>query len=213
MIIAVISCWKYQDAWFPFVELFRKFWPDAPSFPLFISDQDGCPRKWTEVLGDFARTVQQPILLFQEDFFLNAPVDSKAVQFALEEFESRKAGCMRLYPCPGGEGESINAFIATVPQGTPYRISCQAAIWRPSYLAGILEACHEGSPADFEINGSRFSNYFRQEVLAWKRDAEPWPLSYICSAISRGQWNPDAKKLCDSLNIDADWSRRPMQAV
>jgi hypothetical protein len=148
----------------------------------------------------------EPILMFQEDFFLTETIRTWIIQRALLEFRRLNAGCVRLYPMPGADGEYGNSEFGCIPAGTPYRISCQAAIWDPQYLANICEV--GGMAMHFEINGSNFSNTLPQPVLGWKRDVKPWPLEYICSAISAGRWDPNAKKLCDSLGIEADFSMR-----
>lgn len=208
MRIAVVTCWKYRDCWEPFAALFDHFWPNPNATLEFITDSPGSSKSsWCDVLNDYITKVQEPILLMQEDFFLSAPVRTELVHRAIEQYEAQKAGCVRLYPCPGGIQDYGDPHYAIVPRGTQYRISCQAALWRPSYLKQILSACGS-TPFDFEIRGTELAEMLDEPVLAFKRELQPWPMEYLCSAISRGKWNPDAKVLCDRLGISADWSQR-----
>jgi len=67
------------------------------------------------------------------------------------------------------------------------------------------------SPTSFEIDGSRvlLANW---NFYAAHRQL-PFRFPYLVSAISRGQWNPDAIKLCEANNIPIDASRRPIEGV
>lgn len=219
MRVAVISCWKYRDAWQPFFALFRKFWPDCPYSLVLVSDYIGTsridcatythPGSWCEVLAAFCGSSDERFLLFQEDMFLNSPVSNHLINRGFSQMNERNSGMVRLYPCPGGDEDCGDEHFGIVPRGTPYRISCQASIWRPNYLYDI--ASRFNTPSEFEINGSRFADTLPDPVLAFRRDVQPWPLSYLCSAISRGLWNPAAKRLCDEHGIENDWTMRGFQ--
>ena len=150
MRIVVVSCWKYRDAWKPFFTLLDKFWQNHPDVTL-LSD---CPPYLASV-GPFDSVAQfdyypelssygpriarfaqvfndEPIVLLQEDFFLNAPVKAELVREAEELLYFYGAGTVRLYPCPGSNVECGNAHFGFVERGSPYRISLQASIWQPS---------------------------------------------------------------------------------
>lgn len=224
MKVVMVSCWAYRDAWGAYMALFRRFWKDCPYTLIIATDECGTDydfryvvpdseiqaygkgKSWCEIVSQVAANVDDNLLLMQEDFFLNQTVKQDLVVEALAHLVYRKAGMVRLYPCPGAEGDSINAHYGIVPRGTQYRTSCQASIWNPLYLYAIANGLE--SPADFEIEGTKRSESLPNEVLAFKREVEPWPMEYLCSAISRGKWNPDAKKLCDYYDIAVDWSLR-----
>lgn len=211
MRVAVISCWKYADAQEPFFALFEKFWPNCPYTTELVSDIESQPLPWCRVVETLVVQEKESILLLQEDFFFNAPVNQNLIERGLEQMKARNAGCVRLYPCPGGIDDYGDPHFAIVPRGTRYRISCQAAIWNPSYLYKI--ASRFNTPQEFELQGTVLSNDLPEEVLAFKRDVQPWPLSYECTAIVRGKWTQGAKKLCDEHQIVVDWSRRGFQAA
>lgn len=163
--------------------------------------------QWSQAVAQFANTVEhEAVLLMQEDFFLTAPVKEDLIVEAMIQLHEQKAGCVRLYPCPGSDEEYGNLRFGSISRGAPYRISCQAAIWRPSYLSSI--ASQFSTAAEFELRGTPASCEMPEDVLSIKRESSPWPMEYLCSAISRGLWNPDAKRLCDQHGIVGDWSMR-----
>lgn len=226
MLVAVVSCFKYRDAWRPCFALLDKFWPDCPYEKWLITDymsnqhnpgafwfQAGERRSWCESISLFTKikpVKDKPVLLMQEDFFINAPVRQDMIEHALGQMEKRNAGCVRLYPCPGSDLDYGDSYFGEVSEFAQYKVSCQAAIWDPEYLSRVASYA-KGSPAEFEITGTARAWTLNQPVLAWKREIEPWPLSYLCSAIGRGLWSQDAKKLCDANHIAVDWTFRGFQ--
>lgn len=226
MKLVVISCWKYRDAWKPFFALLEHFWPEHPKTWLltdYLLEFDyhlpesinvfscGSPSySWCDVLLTFlAENDGESVLLMQEDFFLTAKVNDSLIRMAETLLKDPEVGAVRLYPCPGANVESSSPYWGKVSKFTPYRISCQATVWHPAFLANIAINCI--TPWDFEIVGSPFADgNLKEDVLAFKREVQPWPMNYLCSGISRGLWNPDSKRLCDRLGIENNWSMRPM---
>lgn len=210
MRIAVITCEAYRDAWHPFMQLFEKFWPGCPHPLSFYYDQFP-GEQWCGVVERVARDSDDLILLMQEDHFLKSRVDSSVVEYAANLLLTRRAGCIRLYPCPGSDEEIGDELFGIVRKGTVGRISCQAAIWDPKFLNKVAVNSHwtTGEAGDFENLGSAYAETIDTEVLALKRETkEPWPFDYICSGITRGLWNPDALKLFRENNIEFDLSMR-----
>lgn len=220
------SCWKYRDAWKPFFSLLERFWPNCPYEIDLLTDVDveagrGVPASvntriyqtdtpWCRMLSHFTGINDEIVMLFQDDFFIHAPVQPDAIDEALEQMRELNAGMVRLYPCPGSNLDYGNGHFGFVTKETPYRISCQVSLWRSQYLHTLSRDFN--TPTEFEFQGTQLSNQLPDVVLAWKRDAEPWPLQYLCSGISRGRWNPDAKRLCDQYGIVNDWTMRPFAA-
>ncbi len=227
--IAVISCWKYRDAWLPFFTLFNRFWSDCPysvdlvtdtiaDSPTYLFPASSLPSlqvcsmgaclSWCEVVTLYCHTVTDPILFLQEDFFLTESPNWNLINEGLYELNRLDAGCVRLYPCPGDVTHYGNLHFGLVSHYAPYRISCQAAWWNPAYLR--LIASRYSSPQDFEIQGTKFSKDLTRHVLSFKREIEvdQWPLHYICTGIVRGKWQRSALDLCAYYNIPVDTSLR-----
>jgi hypothetical protein len=222
--IVVPSCWAYRDTWNPWFALFRKFWPDCPYETLLLTDFMGFPdgelppnliplqfmtgTPWSTMLADYAAHNPHDLsFVFQDDFFLTDTVESGAIGAAIDELQRLNAGMVRLYPMPGANEDYGNARFGLISKGTEYRISCQASIWRNSFLHEIAKRCE--TPTQFELMGTKHAENLPDAVLAWRREVKPWPVEYLCSAISRSRWNPDAKRICDLHGIEVDWSMRP----
>lgn len=221
MDIVVASCVKYSDAWGPFVALFRRFWPSCPYRLILLTD--GLDRQWN---GDrvinlgadqwWSKNLEiglsglhsDHVLLMQEDFFLSGPVDEAFIHARMHLLQQDPAiVCFRLMPCPGSDISLDNDFGA-IAQDAPYRVSCQAAIWRREFLCWLLSQTRDC--ADFELNGTKLTRDLPETFLSVCRDRIPWPLPYLVSAISRGVWNPDAIALCQKFKIPIDLSKRPV---
>lgn len=201
--------------------------PPAGAFSVAGGFDDG-PRSWSRRLATALLTLgaDEPVLLMQEDFFLSSSVAEDVVLDACVLLSrplsglQPPVGCVRLFPCPGSDGANASSEdldidtdgFGFVTRSADYRVSCQAAVWRPEALLSILMVDDVHTAADFEIVGTHWSRRLRWTFLAWQRELKPWPLEYICSAISRGRWNPDAIALCKRLGIELDISRRPIDA-
>lgn len=208
MRIAVITCDAYKDAIPPFKELFDKFWPDCP-YSVSIYSEAFTGEAWCAVVKRCAEEANEPILMMQDDAWLTAPVEGHLVKRGLELLESQNAGCVRLYPSPGGTVDFADEHFALVPKGTVNRISCMPAIWTAHYLYEIARRSYwtTGEAGDFENLGTPASDDMTEPVLAFKRDATPWPMQ-ILNAIARRMWNPDAIRLCQQYGIPVDRSKR-----
>ncbi len=220
----MVTCEAYRDTWRPFFELLRRFWPDC-KYPVSVVT-DWCWNRqdapsdvqvlryeddWCGNLVQFANDYpSDPILMLLDDFWINAPVNTELIQRGLEQMEKTKSGCVRLYPCPGPDEEYGDPHFGIVSPGARYRISTQAALWRPSYLRQIAEQYK--TPWEFELDGSAFSDSLPDPVLAFRRDIHPWPVSYY-GAVRHGQWAPAVKPFMESMGIDVDWNRRSFQAA
>lgn len=225
MIILVPTCKAYSDAWVPFQALRKKFWPDC-KYPVYIVTdelpQSGLPVGsyvvmdkdygwcWNLRQSIIKYEREEFVLVLQEDFFFNAAVDNRLVDSALEVLkQDPRAAMVRLMPCPG-PNRPFNDDFGIIDYETPYRVSCQATIWRKEPLIRILNQMPtNGTAAHFEIEGSKvkLANWNFYAAYVKHRDR----FSYFVSAISRGQWNPQAVQFCKDNDIPIDTSRRPIE--
>lgn len=223
MQIVVPSTTHYSDCWHPFMALFRKFWTDC-QFPVtLITDTQTDPWEGDEaiVMGQdygwcknfllgLEKVDSEFVLMMQEDFFLNYPVDKAFVMKALKILlDEDRADCFRLYPCPGPE-IPIGEDYGLIKAGAPYRVSCQSAIWRKSALMDICSRFDK--PGQFEMNGTEYVNMNKADryYFSVMREPNAWPLQYYCTAIVKGEWNPGAVEFVKKQGIPIDTSRRPI---
>lgn len=230
MKIIIPSHHTYADAWEPFIELFRRFWPNCKFPVILITDKipDGQKtNRWDNVvtlgadggwclnivnaLGMSGIRDESHYLMMQEDFFLNSEVDAVYVDAALDFFNTdSKTGCFRLYPCPGPDYPVDDSF-GIIDQIAAYKCSCQAAIWKRELLLSLLKECD--TPASFEIHGTRLAHTMSDKFVSARRTRLPWVMTYFCSAINRGKWNPQAIEWCTKHGISIDTSRRPIDSA
>ena len=210
MRIIVATCDSYSDALPPFLELFRKFWPDCP-YPLsVVSDSSGRPENWCPTIIKIAEESRdEPTLIFQEDLWLTHPVETELVEEGLALLLSdSNIGCCRLFPCPGSPPGEGNFGLADRQE--PYHVSIQASIWRPRFLKSVAKLATGGRAADFELEGGvEATRTLPDQVMAFRRGLWPWPVQYLCAAIRNGRWIPEARELAELHAIPVDWSRRP----
>lgn len=218
--VVMTTCHGYRDAWEPFFKLFEKYWPDCPYDKIVAADYPNEQLNWrwltappmTSWCKTTLNVIQQIkskyILLFQEDFFLNAPVDSAGVQLALDFLEQTGGDIFRLYPCPGPDIDIGCEKIGRINSDADYAVSCQATIWKRDYLISLLEQFE--TPLQFEMEGTKYIKREGANLFGWKREATPWPLQYICTAIVKGCWTGGAIELCQHEGIPLDLSLRPV---
>lgn len=210
MRIAVITCDAYTDVVGPFAALFDKFWPGCP-YPVEFHSESFTGETWCSVVARTAREANgEALLLMQDDFWLTAEPQDHLILRALGLLTKMKAGCVRLYPCPGANDEIGDEYYGSVTRGTVGRTSLQASVWDPHYLREIAvnSMSTTGEAGDLENIGGSYADALPEPVLAFKRERRPWPMEYLCSAVSRGLWNPDAIKLCQQYGIELDRSMR-----
>lgn len=225
MRIAVATCWKYRDTWSPMFQLLNKFWPSCP-YPIDILTDEcseesrfgyfngtrtlcvyGAGKSWCAILSQYAREIKDLILVLQDDFWLTAPVNPLLISKAIAELGDQRGAMIRLYPCPGADIEYGDAHFGFIDKRKPYAVSCQATIWRSDVLFQL--ASRFNTPQEFEIEGSKFCEEIDAPFLALKRECpEPWPISYYCTSVVRGQFQQGALDLCAMHGIEVDTSMR-----
>lgn len=227
MKIIVPTCQAYSDAWEPFYGLMRKFWPDNP-YPvylvtdhmpyvkpdikglsaIFLNWDYGWCKNILKAIEKVSQYDQEPILILQEDFFFSAPVDQSLINSALSLLAADpRAAFVRLMPCPGPD-MAFNTDFGRIDYKAAYRISCQATIWQKDALVTVLESVG-GTAIDFEVKGQSVPMEGYNFYCAYRN--LPFRFPYLVSAISRGQWNPDAIRICNENNVPIDSSRRPIE--
>jgi hypothetical protein len=227
--IIVSSCDAFFDAWRPFVFFFRKHWSDCP-FPRFLivnrlrvrsqfiqSIPVGPDRDWAANMQVALNQISQPyVLYFQEDYFLNGPVNHEQLAADFAYAFERDAASFCFYGRSQLERDFVplNDRFGIVPRESDGRTRLQVTLWKKEVL---LSAARPGETAwNMEARASERT----RDLLALSymgRDNVPIP--YLMSAISRGLWTPEALALCQkegvrisprfrSLHSEIPWRRR-----
>jgi hypothetical protein len=227
--VVVSSCDAFFDAWRPFVFFFRKYWSDCP-FPIFLIVNRlrvrsnfvqpiavGTDRDWAANMEVALKQIHQPyILYFQEDYFLNGPVQREqlAADFAYAFEQDAASFCFygrsKLEP----DFTPLNDRFGVVPRDSDGRTRLQVTLWKKAVLQSALR------PGESAWNmEARASERTRDLLTLSYMGQDKGPIPYLMSAISRRLWTPEGIALCrkEGLEIhprfrsehsDVAWRRR-----
>lgn len=168
--VLVNSCDKYEDAWLPFFKLIQKYWPDCP-YPFYLNTEhknfsiDGlnvrvlnieelCDSKlsWGKRLKIcLSRIPSKYVILFLEDFFLQADVNQKELERCLDLMESDSRYVAIYFKQISEFTQNCdwepNYFLMS--ENKMYKLNLQAGLWRKDALEALLE--DNDSPWSFEF--------------------------------------------------------------
>ncbi len=226
--IIVSSCDGFRDVWHPFFTLFFRYWSDCP-FRIYLTAnrcsyddiriqtiRAGRDRGWATNMRRALEQIATPLVLYlQEDYFLTRQADTARIIALAEHALQEGAACVRIYPCPGPDEDLDEARgLGRISQHAEYRVSLQAAIWNREILQALITDGESGW--DMEMKGTKraadidkpFFSVTRRYLSDGTLDA---PLPYLCSAVERGCWVPEALDLCRREGIEVDTGRRPLK--
>jgi hypothetical protein len=222
--LLVVSCDAYRDVWGPFFTLLFRYWPDCP-FPVFLGSNHatyhdrrvvplaiGEDRNWSSNLLKMLELIPADgVLLLQEDFLIDRPVQTDSVMQLIGYADAKQAACLRLMPIPEPDDPCEDQpLVGVIRKGAAYRVSLQAAWWRKESLGAILRGGE--SPWQFEQLGSHRSNELTAPFLSLRKGVD-YPLDYYTTAVVRGYWERGAVALCRRERIPVDLRRRPVMPL
>ena len=169
--LVVSSCDKYEDAWYPYFELVKKYWKGHPTQIVLITETknficDGLDIKiynqknkgetWSERLYNCLSNIDTKYIIFSlEDFFLLGNVDDAAVEQCYTWMEENEniAVC-RLCSSEQKDLIKVDRYgdfrIADASIG--YRLDTQVALWRREDLMDFIDI--KENPWEFETIGT-----------------------------------------------------------
>jgi hypothetical protein len=209
--IVVSSCDAFFDCWRPFAFFFRKFWGDCP-FPVYLIVNQlrirsaflraiavGEDRGWASNLQIALPQIREPhVLYFQDDYFLNAPIQRErlAADFAYALEHKADAFCFRARSDLEAGFQPINDRFGVVPRDSDGRTRCQVTLWKRDALLSVLRTAENA----WEME-SRGSERTREMLALSYSSRENAPIPYLMSAIVRGLWTPEALLMCKQNNL------------
>lgn len=149
------------------------------------------------------------ILFFLEDFWLDAPVDVEHFEKCRQWMRENPDVASISFQPTGGNNIKDNRFyrFEKRPQKGPYRMNCQAALWRREVLIRYIMP-HE-SPWDWELNGTIRSKKYT-EGLYTLIEGEPKIFSYnMGGVVYKGKWAKSVVvPLQEKYGLSIDYSNR-----
>ena len=230
--IIVNSTDSFEDCWFPFFLLFKKFWHNYNGniylntetkdfyFPglniLPIKNNIETPDKkitWSQCLIKAIEKIETDIILYlQEDYFINNYVNYNQISEFVNLMSRENISCIHLTPYgPGGPYlPTLYNKLYLVSQKAPYRICTQAALWKKEVLKKYLR--HHENAWQFEIYGTKRS--YRKKDTFYCINSNIFNngeliISYYPTGIIHGRWNKEAVfKLFNENKIHIDFEER-----
>jgi len=219
--VLIPSCDSYSDLWEPFFTLFERFWPDCP-FPVYLGNNSlsferagvrlihsSQGNNWTNRVRDHLKAIDTPyVLLMLEDFFLRHRVRTDRILAGLDVLAARDGRLLRLHPRPRPSVRLAGwPEAGSIPVGTPYRVSTQAAIWRRETILSLMRDSE--SIWQFEIRGTERSAAFSDGFFSFWDSVLP----YDHHVVERGKWFPRDARYFKAQNIGCDLARRPVMSA
>ncbi len=221
VVLLIVSCDAYNDAWLPCSLSLNKYWPDCPYEKILVTesktaesglfDKTICvnTNDWGERLNRALDEIPDPFVFFMlEDEWPVSTVDTKIInEIVYYMQENPDIGIVYLEADgPGGmKGErEFNEWSNEIPFGKPYRLSCAPGIFRKDYLKEITGG--KCSAWEFERVKSFDPCGESKRVLdlkknEWKRIAPP-------GAVTRGKWIPEMRKYSLKIGIKINYDIR-----
>ena len=224
--LVVSSCDKYEDAWYPYFELLKKYWPQHPEKIALITETkqystEGLNIKtynypenytWSERLYRTLEAIDTKYIIFSlEDIFLLDYVKQKKIDKCIEWMENDDsiAEC-RLYGTDASGLQKTDKYDGFYIAGEDvgYRVDCQAAIWDKKVLMSLIDMSE--TPWQFEKNASIRSKACDKTFLWYCvediQDVEKmiFPYKYVAElgyGIAWGKWLWNNKELFKKNNI------------
>lgn len=218
----------FEDCWEPFFILLKHYWPNRLAGvllntqfkefktrdPSIRSAKVGNPshfdlkRSWSCRLLAGLKQIETPYVLYlQEDYFLNAPVESSILIRCLDQIDKGNADYVGFY-CSEPESAltPVDDMLALVPQKANYRLCTQAGLWRKNTL--LKYTIPGESVWEWERYGSRRAHKGNERFLCVQRSIPP-VFPYIPTGVVRGRWYaPAVAALFAEHGINVNFSKR-----
>lgn len=187
--VLINTCDKYEDAWYPFFELVKKYWSNCTykfylntekkeynhnDIELTVLNQLGDANissiRWGERLKSSLNYIDTPfVILLLEDFFLQDFVDFLELENCIKMMEQDEnlvaIYFKRIKGFTESYSENSNYFIMN--ENKKYKVNLQAGIWRKSELQKLIY--RDDSPWSIEENGQNRIENTKMKFLCSKK--------------------------------------------
>ena len=223
---------SFEDCWFPFFTLFKKFWPEYTGKIYLntetkvyvheglniISIQNNIisPNNkitWSECFMRALDVIEEDVILYmQEDYFLKDFVKNDVFEnFVKLITENSDIDCIHLTD-QGSPSDKMSEHpnLYTIPKIHQDRISCQAALWKKEILKQYPRKYE--TAWNFEWWGSKRAAILNHNFYVVDNNCVKLNtfeiIPYLFTAVVGGRWLKEVVPLCVDHNINIDYSKR-----
>ena len=195
--LLVSSCDSYEDLWEPFLNTFKKNWPDCDIEKYFITENKkfikndfttikcGLKKNWTDRLYYSLSSIEDDyVILMLEDFFLRSKINNEDIHYFIKYIQKYDLSMIRLIKRP--QGTCLNTKhpkLTQIHKDDLFRVSTQATIWNKKILKNLLKK--NENIWEFELNGSVRSKSL-MNFFCVKNNV----MTYRHHVVERGKWFP-----------------------
>lgn len=233
--ILVCSCDAYEDTWFPFFKLLRKYWSNINCRIILNTETkeysfDGleidCLKlyennnvSYGKRIKDHLRSITTPFtLLMLDDFFIRRDVDEEELDRVIEYMKSDERAAVFNFQALQ---DDMNIKSKDYPKYNKrpicgsYKLNFQAGIWRTDYLLRSFK--DKDNPWTWELfsNYKTFNGKYDFYVIE-SDDISPIYYGYDSKGmgIYRGKWVlSTVKELFEDNKIEIDYSIRGVYSI
>lgn len=219
--LVVASCDSFSDVWDAYFTLLFRYWPDCPYTIYLITDskvypdprvrtivQDTLKKDWSSCIIDSLKKIPEKYIIFnQEDFLLNARVDTTRIKELVRCIAEYNAACIRLLPSPSPD-KKYNDHLGEITKGPQYSFSLQATIWEKDIFLNLLKKGEQIRHTETTAS-MRAKEAVQKPFLSVYKNELPFP--YFATAIKKGVWYYDAIQLCKKEGIEVK-TNKPIES-
>ena len=149
--VLIYSCDKYADVWGPFFTLFFRYW-DCP-YQVYVATESeqclipevktitaGSEGEWTDIIKRAVKEIPTKYVIGMcEDFFFRRPVRQNIIDDCIGYMEQNDdIACFNFEMNYDGLPASEYPNFGRMHDGSSYRQTCQATLWRTEVLYDLL---------------------------------------------------------------------------
>ncbi|MDA8454077.1 hypothetical protein M4R22_04800 [Acidovorax sp. GBBC 3334] len=211
--ILILSCDKYSDLWAPFMDQFRKQFPEN-IYPVYFGTNEipfsengvipvlsGEDRDWS---SSFRAILQQipakKVFVILEDLMVATKIDPARFRHCVEFIDRHDALHLKYWNHIKTDLDTSDPAIGEFKRGAPYRATV-AAFWDRNYLLKLL--LDGENPWNFEIMGSYRTSY-SDGFYGMKE-----PLFDFVNLVEKGHWIPDSLDWAKKEGVALNVAKRP----
>jgi len=217
----VSSSDAYEDCWYPFFFLLKKFWPNC-DLPIILNTEtksfafEGlnitCTKTGTQ--QSFGKTFHagleqvstDNVLLMLIDFFIMRDVNETYLRDVYDVFIQERLDALCLVEMTTiRETVPLRDNVSLVSGPGQDRFSFQTAIWKKNSIKKYVLG-HE-NPWLSECFGSLRYRYTKDRIAFVSKNAEPFNYLHT-GALHEAKWVKETVPELEALGISLDWKRR-----